>query len=230
LKESLPAAQSEPLSNEEAEEFIRSLQISYLDDTEIKIQYQGKSKNWNCDSLGFRDSKTKEWKEFLTLLQDRDHIFNLGLAYYIDEKTQKRKRNKIYDQNYKLLKELNKKLIIFLNKSYQVKFPDNFTLYQRHPEEGHGIYSFKFKVPSSKSSYKTRDQALKRLKVLVLNGASEDAIHDAIETAMNAGANRDEVSNIIKDINIFTTQNEYGADDLERDDDLEKNYDDHYLD
>jgi hypothetical protein len=193
------------------------LQISYLDNTEVKIQYRGKSKNWNCDALGFRDSNTKEWKDFLGILKDRDHVYILGPAYSINKGTQQKERNTDYDKNLKLLKEIDKKLIIFLNKNYPVIFPEKFHLYERRPDKGDGIYSFKFKTPSTKPSYKSKEQALDRLEKLVLNGASIDAISDAVVIAMDVGASKDEVTKIVKDIDIGTSQNENMTDDLEKD-------------
>jgi hypothetical protein len=217
--ETTPAPQIKPLANTdtEAEEFIRSLQISYLDNTEVKIQYRGKSKNWNCDALGFRDSNTKEWKDFLGILKDRDHVYILGPAYSINKGTQQKERNTDYDKNLKLLKEIDKKLIIFLNKNYPVIFPEKFHLYERRPDKGDGIYSFKFKTPSTKPSYKSKEQALDRLEKLVLYGASIDAISDAVVIAMDVGASKDEVTKIVKDIDIGTSQNENMTDDLEKD-------------
>jgi len=186
------------------ETFIRSLQISYLDDTEVTILCKGKRKNYNCDSIGFRDSKTDEWKTFLEILKAvdneyRDHTYRLGPAYYTDKETQQKARVGKYDSKLKLLQEISKKLLLFLAKQYNIGFPTRFKLYERKHTEGSGVYCFKFRIPSHKPSYKTKDQALSRLQMLIQNGASKEAISDASLTALEAGATKDEVSKIVDD-------------------------------
>jgi len=189
--------------------FIRALQVSYLDNTEVKIQYKGKRKNYTCESIGFRDGNTKAWKTFLEILQNKDHVYNLGPAHLYDKGIHKKIRNKEYENRLNLLKQINKKLKSFLTKQYNIKFPPDFKLYEPQPTKGPGVYSFKFQIPSDKPSYKTKNQALRHLKKLFSDGISNDAVQSAVETAMEAGASQDEVSKIVKD--LVLSQPEYDA-------------------
>ena len=179
--------------------FIRSLQVSYLDNTTIKIQYKGKRIDYTCQSIGFRDSKTKGWVTFLKILEDENNLYRLGPAHFFNKTLKQRVRAKEYDSRLKLLKLMNEKLISFLTQQYNVSFPPDFKLYEPQPDKGPGVYSFIFKIPSHKPSYKTKDQALRLLETLIQEEASNEKIQQAIETAMDAGATQDEVFEIVKD-------------------------------
>ena len=61
------------------------------------------------------------------------------------------------------------------------------------------MYLFLFQIPLDKPSYKTKDQALRRLETLIQEEASTEKIQQATETAMDAGATKDEVYEIVKD-------------------------------
>ena len=198
--------------------FIRSLQVSYLDNTEIKIQYKGKWMNYTCQSIGFRDSKTKAWETFLKILKDENNVYRLGPAHSFNKELKQKARANEYDRRLKLFQLINKKLISFLTqqyKQYNVSFPPGFKLYEPQPDKGPGVYSFIFTIPSHKPSYKTKDQALRRLETLIEKEASTEKIQQATETAMDAGATKDEVYEIVKD--RLTPQQKYSetADELE---------------
>jgi alkylhydroperoxidase/carboxymuconolactone decarboxylase family protein YurZ len=186
-------------SEKDSEGFIRSLQVSYVDYTEVKIQYKGKPMNYTCQSIGFRDSKTKEWKTFLEILESKDHVYRLGPAHSIDKAIHQKVRRKEYDKRIKTLPKINEKFISFLTQHYNINFPPKFKLYERLPTEGDGAYSFKFQIPSVQPSYNTKEQALNRLEMLSQKGASDDAISQAVQKAMEAGATKDEVLEILQD-------------------------------
>lgn len=196
----LPVTAPAPPEQTNPETFIRSLQISYLDNTEVKIQYKGKRMNYTCESIGFRDSKTKGWKTFLEILESTDHVYRLSPAYSINKETQQKVRIKNYDKRLQLLKAINEKFISFLTRQpYEVNFPPNFKLYERQPAQGKGAYSFKFQIPSDKPSYNTKDETLRRLKILIQNAASNEAINHTVKIAMEAGATKEEVCKIVQD-------------------------------
>jgi hypothetical protein len=205
----------------EADAFIRSLKVFFKDNTEVTIQYDGKRKNYTCESIGFRDSNTKAWKTFLEILQESEHVYSLGPAHIINKEIQQKTRIKEYDSRLKLLQEIDEKLKAFLSEKYKIKFPPDFKLYEPQPAKGAGVYSFKFQIPSSKQSYKTKDQALKRLKTLAQGGVLSEKINEAVETAMEAGANKDEVFKITKDLSpsqpeYCVTKNESDNDDEDK--------------
>jgi len=228
-----PAATETPITPQQAtpngidpESFIRALQVSYLDNTEVKIQHKGKHKNYTCESMGFRDSNTEEWKTFLKILNAmddnyREHTYRLGPAHYINKKTHQKARIGEYDKKLNLLKEIDKKLISFLTKHYNVAFPVGFKSYERQPAKGKGIYSFKFQIPSAPPSYKTKDQALKYLEVLVRDHASNELINEACLTALDEGASTDEVSRIVQDVCALQLEHLESVDDLEKGDENE---------
>ena len=61
-------------SEKDSESFIRSLQVSYIDNTEVKIQYKGKRMNYTCESIGFRDIGQKHGRLFLKSLIKRSFL------------------------------------------------------------------------------------------------------------------------------------------------------------
>jgi hypothetical protein len=129
------------------ENFINSLKVIYENDSQIKIQRPGKkAKTFNYTSFGFKNSRTKQWKTFLKLLQDPVPLFNAGPAG-----TDASAERKNYDSKIKLLKEINIKLIKFLNQNYSISVPLDYKLYKKCPEEGSGVYKFKFFVKNEKS-------------------------------------------------------------------------------
>ena len=140
----------------EPETFIRNLRISQECDYEIKIQLPGrKPEIHTCETLGFRNHNTKEWKTFLGILQNHRHLFYAGLSYRKSSPIEKRD----YDANQKILRKINKKLIVWLNRQYQAQIPESFKLYEHTGEMG--IYRFLFCSPTMYESMmaKNKEQA-----------------------------------------------------------------------
>jgi hypothetical protein len=141
------------------ENFIKNLRFSYENDSEIKIQQPNKkAKNFNYNSLGFNNNRTKQWKAFLKLLQDPDPYFNIGRAG-----TAASAERKNYESNKKLLTEINNKLIKFLNQNYPISIPPNFKLYKKCPEEGQGVYKFMFIVENEKLETEALEKEFKKM-------------------------------------------------------------------
>jgi len=135
-----------PESKFECEDFVRSLRVYYENIYEIKIQEPKKQpRTFNHGNLGFCQESTNEWKNFRNLIEGPDHFYKVGSA----------KQRKPYDRKMKNLYSINKKLIAFLEKEYQLQIPKEFKIYERAPEEGAGVYRFKFLVGSDaqKSKY-----------------------------------------------------------------------------
>jgi len=226
-EESAPALEPQKETQVPPDTFLENLQITYLDDATVKILYRGKRTNVTCESMGFRDCSTEEWKTFREILQSTAHVYELGQAYSYDKTTRQKKRMKDYDNKLKRLNEINKKLIDYLSPHYPVIFPLKYKLYERRHDKRSGTYMFKFQIPSEKPSYKTKDQALKRLEILIKKKAEAETINDACLEALESGASKEEISEIT--INMDMTLPKWGADidkeDLENDFDLANNSD-----
>lgn len=127
------------------ENFVRKLRISCQSDSEIKIQAPGRlGKTYSCSSLGFRDEKTQEWKTLLDILQDPDHLYNIGQAY--KSSGGDKQRVKHYDNQLKRLNQISIKLSRFISKTYNRQMPKDFKIYEHHKSEKPGTYRFKFQV------------------------------------------------------------------------------------
>jgi len=69
--------------HKDPEEWIRSLRVRAETDTEIIFQVSRKGfKKSTAQSMGFRDSKTKEWKALIDIIQDPEHLFQCGPSYH----------------------------------------------------------------------------------------------------------------------------------------------------
>lgn len=123
------------------EEFVRSLSIAKENDTEIKIKVgDKKTKTYSCKDIGFKeDSKT--WRTFIQILQSQDHIFHVGAA-----RGANKVRNKIYDANRGIKREIGKKFVIFLNKTYKQQLLDNFEIFELIKNGPSGEYKLKFTI------------------------------------------------------------------------------------
>lgn len=129
------------------ETFIRSLRVSYENDEQIRIQEPNKpSHPYTYKSFGF-NATGKTWNMFLQILQDKDKSFNVGPAHKISGNIRKRLKN--YDANLAFLKALNKKWISFIHKTFGLKAPQGFKIYEPPTKNKPGIYLFKFQVVDS---------------------------------------------------------------------------------
>jgi hypothetical protein len=178
LKKDIPDAEEgkagQKIPSEEYETFVRSLRVTYESTYEISIQEPGKSpKLYTCNSLGFRDEKTKEWKTLCRIISDRPHSFDVGPAYF--GPAESRQRVPAYDSNRKLLENINKKLVAFLNATYKLDIPSSFKLYEKDLTGEHGgTYKFIFLAEGESAretsaeplEFKTREDLRAEIKKL----------------------------------------------------------------
>lgn len=136
------APQENATEVKDSDGFIRSLQVSFVSDTEIKIKAENKkSKTYSNEYLGFNRENTKEWGTLIQILQSKDHIYHVGKAYGMGKI-----RNKKYDANRSMLRVISKKLISFLNVTHRQKLPGNFQIFEIIKSEKSGTYGPKFTI------------------------------------------------------------------------------------
>jgi hypothetical protein len=146
-----------PKVNElDPEDFVRKLRVFYESDFEIKIQLPRKPPlSYNQAALGFHRSNGKVWNDFLMILQKPDDpTYQCGIAHgraYADKSKLQRKKG--YDVGQKRLAAMNKKLIAFFTKEYEIQFPKGYKIYEHLPNDGSGIYRFKFHVGGRKEAH-----------------------------------------------------------------------------
>ena len=144
----------EPQFSQEAliklEEKISQTKMSFENDSSILLELPGKPPvEYNCRQMGFRNQETKTWKMLIDILSSAPHTFNFGVAYiYPDGSRKNRQKCKDYDAKWKLLDELNKKLLVFFKREFSWNFPDGYKLYKNAVTGKDGEKSFKFIVES----------------------------------------------------------------------------------
>lgn len=167
---------SNKMTSESAPElFMQSLQVSYLNDTEIKIKVGHKKPIiYKQEELGFKKHKSKIWQELIGILKRPDHTHYVGKAYGLN-KTRKRS----YDVSQKILVEINKKIVTFLNGKYNSQLPEKFKVYELIPNKKQeaGAYRFKFQICNfddsghSKNKYEDFSQELLIAEIEKLSSA-----------------------------------------------------------
>ena len=132
---------------------VSRLTISYENDSTIIIELpERKPVEYNYRQLAFRSNETKTWKMLITILSSSPYTFDFGVAYtYPDGSKTNRYKNKAYDSKWKLMDELNKKLLIFFEKEFAWKFPQGYKLYEHAKTGNNGERQFKFIVQSASS-------------------------------------------------------------------------------
>ncbi|MDP1989467.1 MAG: hypothetical protein Q8K00_00465 [Syntrophales bacterium] len=124
------------------EDFIRSLRVSYVSDTEVRIKVcNKKSKTYSYTDLGYERENTKEWLALIQILKSEDHLYHVGVAY-----GKSRQRNKTYDSNRNIHREISKKFVRFLNETYKQQLPANFQLFELKKSARSGTYGPKFAI------------------------------------------------------------------------------------
>lgn len=136
-----------PQGQANQEEFIRSLSIAYENEREIKIKRgTQRLKTYSVAELGFRRESSKAWRALISILKSPDHSYHLGAA-----RGAGKVRDKSYDTNRAILREISKKFVLFLNKAYKVLLPDNFNIFELIKNGPHGLYRLKFVVSDFRS-------------------------------------------------------------------------------
>ena len=138
------------------DEDVAQLRIGFENDSTIIVKAHKKSPiPYDCRQLGFRDQYTKTWRFFTDTLTNHDHTFDFGVAYFFPDGTRKNRiKSKDYDARWKLVHELNCKLLSFFRKEYGWEFPNGYKLYQKS-DRGNSERKFKFQIdpPSSEASF-----------------------------------------------------------------------------
>ena len=144
----VPEESFSPADLSRVEEQIRRLEFRYENDSTVLIKRPKKSAiPYDCKQLGFRDNRAKGWKFFIAILQDETSSFNFGTAYfYPDGSYKNRMKNKAYDSGWKLCNDFCKKLMLFLTKEFEIKFPAGYKLYEKNPAGNTGNRQFKFAI------------------------------------------------------------------------------------
>jgi len=128
------------------EEKIAQTRMNFENDSTILLELPDKPPvEYNCRQMGFRSQETKTWKMLIDILSSAPHTFNFGVAYiYPDGSRKNRQKCKDYDAKWKLLDELNKKLLVFFKREFSWNFPDGYKLYKNAVTGMDREKSFKF--------------------------------------------------------------------------------------
>lgn len=106
--------------------FIRGLQVGFINDNSIKIKAPGKKEQeFTCDQMGFEQSE-KTWQLLIGVLQREEHSYHVG-TYSADKDPVK---NRDYNNRAKLLSNVSKKFVSFLNNKDSVSLPDGFKIFK----------------------------------------------------------------------------------------------------
>ena len=132
------------------EEKVSQTVISFESDSSILLELPGKpSVEYNCKQMGFRSQETKTWGMLIGILSSAPHTFNFGIAYtYPDGSKKNRQKCKNYDAKWKLLDELNKKLLMFFKREFSWSFPEGYKLYESNVAAKDGEKSLKLTIGS----------------------------------------------------------------------------------
>lgn len=139
-------AEYSPEALSKLEEKIAQTRMIFENDSTILFALPGKpAVEYNCRQMGFRSQETKTWKMLIDILSSAPHTFNFGVAYiYPDGSRKNRQKCKDYDAKWKLLDELNKKLLVFFKREFSWNFPDGYKLYKDAVTGKDREKSFKF--------------------------------------------------------------------------------------
>jgi hypothetical protein len=220
------------------ESFIKDLKIRWEDNSEIKIQEPGKAAiPQNCEALGFRNKETKEWITFREILQDPDHIYNVGKASTYEKALDKKIPQKSYYSKQKLLKNISSKLVAFLNKEFDLEIPPNYRIYERCSDREAGFYRLKVKIVDEKTnadkkaakySRLSKDKLIERMNELAAeyrinnnNKSLEEISNIAIILEQKGWMNKTEIAELIT---LHTQSEEVKFDPFENKESSESTY------
>lgn len=140
---------------EDPEGFMRSVQVTYVSETEIKIKVGNhRAKIFDQEKLGFKKQNSKIWKDFIGILRKPDHAYYVGKAHGANKM-----RKSSYELAQKRLSGISEKLVSFFNETYHVYLLKEFKVYELMPERNDepGKYRFKFQVCNRSHSAKNID-------------------------------------------------------------------------
>ena len=193
------------------EDKVSRLKISFESDSTILIELpKRKPVEYKYSQLGFRSNETKTWKMLINILSSAPYTFEFGTAYFYPDKNKSTNRQKIreYDAKWKLLDELNKKLLAFFRNEFAWEFPHGYKLYDYATLGNNGERRFKFIVqPSSSRDHKVafseiekpflsldENELIKKIRQLnndddwqLNNGEDLNELPDTLVAAINIG-------------------------------------------
>ena len=183
------------------EEKIAQLKISFENDSTILIELpKRKPVEYNYSQLGFRSNETKTWKMFINILSSAPYTFEFGTAYfYPDGKKTNRHKIRAYDAKWKLLDELNKKLLAFFKNEFAWEFPHGYKFYDYATLGTNGERCFKFIVqPSLSRDHKVSFSEIEKpflsldeneliIKIRQLNIDDSNELPEVLVAAINIG-------------------------------------------
>ena len=185
------------------EDKVSRLKISFENDSTILIELpKRKPVEYKYSQLGFRSNETKTWKMFINILSSAPYTFEFGTAYFYPDKNKSTNRQKIreYDAKWKLLDELNKKLLAFFRNECAWEFPLGYKLYDYATLGNNGERRFKFIVqPSASLDHKVAFSEIEKpflslneneliIKIRQLNNDDDlNELPDALVAAINVG-------------------------------------------
>lgn len=156
------------LSKDEAEQALKSLTFSCINEVEFYIGRPNKPKlTVNPSALGCRNAETQEWETLIDILKDPDHKFSLNEG------------KSTYEGRRKLRDNINKKAVGYLEKALGIKFPVNYKLYSRNDNDGPGVSRFAFGKTKSEIQTKEEQRAAKFSDEELLCGIEEGYQNDS---------------------------------------------------
>ncbi len=178
--------------------FIESLILSCENDIEIKIKVPNKPPiTCNPDSLGFRDTNTKQWKALIDLLKSADGTF----IYSKSEGDKKRAWG-----------EIERKLRDFLNSKFDLNLPNDFKLFPLTQEAGVRKPIFQIHKPEDKSqedfSTLGKDQIVEKIRELSISPDIEtaDLLNKAVARAKELGLSDDYLSKLLQTDDLLPSE------------------------
>jgi hypothetical protein len=137
-----PAPQTIPLSDIEAEEFIKSMAISYLSNTEVIIKVGSKVVTASRKDMGFK-ANSKPWAMFIKMLQDPKKEYNVGIY----DKNKNPTNIKNYNASMQLFPNFSEKFVAFINNQFSMTLPIGFNVFKNMKGlERAGTYNAKFNI------------------------------------------------------------------------------------
>lgn len=162
---SLDISVKELLTEERAEEFIQTMEVTFVSDTEIKIKVgKNKARIFDQQTLGFKKANSKIWQVFIKIIRGPEHTYHVGKS-----RGANRARKNSYDVGQKYLDQINDKICTFLNKTYQeAQLPKTFKVHELIPQkkEAPGTYRFKFKITDDIALNKGRYDNLSKVDLI----------------------------------------------------------------
>jgi hypothetical protein len=146
--------QNQPQEEATDDAFIRSLQISFVSDSEFSIRVGSKpAKIYTCSDMKLNEGSVL-WRLFVEILRSTDHTYHVGV--YSRDRDPAKNRN-----YYKLVartRSFSKKFISFINTKYHTSLPGGLSVFENQKGfETAGTYKPMFKMASANNVIKNTD-------------------------------------------------------------------------